>query len=75
MMLMKDWFQSLELEGFIFIFIRVSNLSDDLNKIFTCLRLKEINSGVFLKMDPKLSKTLKTIESYVTFGYKKLNYK
>lgn len=50
-MSMKDLFQSLELEGFINIFIRVNNLSDDLNKIFTCLRLKEVNSGVFLKLD------------------------
>ena len=68
MMSMNNSFSLLELEGKKF-FIRINNVSDDLKKIFNSLRLKEINTGVFLKMDNKLSQTLKTIDPYVTYGY------
>ena len=57
----------LELEG-IFLNIRIGNLSEDVSKILNSLRLKEINTGVFLRMDKKLATTLKKIEPYVTYG-------
>lgn len=53
----------------IFYNIRVGNLSDDVSKILNTLRLREIYSGVFLKLDKKLASTLKKIDPYVTYGY------
>lgn len=47
---------------------RIANLSDDMTKALHSLRLKEVNSGVFLRMDKKLAATLKKIEPYVTYG-------
>jgi len=49
-------------------FIRIANLADDVTKILNSLRLKEVNSGVFLKMDRKLQVTLKKIDPYVAYG-------
>jgi ribosomal protein L30/L7E len=65
---MRESFSLFVLEG-IFYNLRIGNLSDDVSKLLNSLRLKEVNTGVFLKLDRKLSSTLKKIDPYVTYGY------
>jgi ribosomal protein L30/L7E len=49
-------------------YFRIKNIPEPVSKIFKLLRLKEINSAVFLKLDKKILNKLKAIESYITYG-------
>merc|ERR1712166_1137354 len=47
----------------------INGISPRAKKILELLRLKRINNGVFLKLNPSSLQILKKIEPYVAYGY------
>merc|ERR1719247_952670 len=50
----------------------VNKLAPKPKKILQLLRLRQINSGVFIKVNGPMKKMLKYIDPYVTYGYPSL---
>ena len=52
----------------------VNHIRPQVKKILRLLRLRQLNNGVFVKVNKATMNMIKRVEPYVVYGYKQKNY-